>query len=474
LPEQRSMRITAKDVARNLGFKDDPKADPSKEFNRIIQGTPGFTTYSVEEFLATLEERSLPEHMKQLGWEFTSDFWCPGSGSNIPETAWPPCVAETGPQGTPTTLAEWRKRLHDSQQVAARLQMRIIPREFEEKSAGLEIWCRMRAAEGVGGDCYRVRTIRDGGYRIHLGDVCGHGWPAALVVQELHGLMRALEMNALSPDKICAELDEKLRDDDLQTGSDADNPTTRWATLICADLDPVSQTLSYANAGHPEPLVVRKTGTVERLHSQGPPIGLVAGSRYRCDRISLLPGDRIVFFTDGIVESAANISQSDLEQLVVDNRELSASEIGRRVLELVDPTGSPRRDDMTLNCDCGRSDVIGFRSEARSDPSRIICSCGRSSDIKAPATSSKTRASVQRRVRRNSSLIAGLGRAKAMRVPSISMAATTNARSPSPTPSTRANPTRSITRPAGGSEESCDRAATIASRSVPRIRQPSR
>jgi hypothetical protein len=349
-PTRRPMNITQKDLARVLGFTADDDADPSNELKRIIRGVPGFELYSVEQFLSALEERSLPEHLRQLALEFVDEFWNFGSGSNIPPSAWPNCILERDSLRTEFEWSDPKKRLRQSLHAAVRMQTRIVPPLFEDQCGGLEIWCRQRVAEEVGGDYYRIRRKSDRGFRICLGDVVGHGWSAALITQEIHGLILALESQSLSPDQLCAELDRKLRDSETRQDQVLnDFVGDRWATFVCADLDSSSGTLIYSSAAHPNLLLIRKDGSVESLGSQAAAVGMQLGIPYRRDQVALMAGDRILFFTDGIVERGERlVSEAEVIQIVLENRTRTAREIGLAILSRLDSGAGDHTDDATL------------------------------------------------------------------------------------------------------------------------------
>ena len=94
IPEQRPSRPSQSDLAQRLGFNLKPGHDPSRQLARIIQDTPGYEKEGVKEFLAELEERPLPDHLKWLAWEFMDEFWGSKSDLPLPDEAWPRCLSE--------------------------------------------------------------------------------------------------------------------------------------------------------------------------------------------------------------------------------------------------------------------------------------------------------------------------------------------------------------------------------------------
>jgi Stage II sporulation protein E (SpoIIE) len=353
IPEQRPSSPRQADIAQRLGFNLKPNQDPSKQLGRIIQDTPGFSHFGVKEFLSSLEERPLPDHLKWLGWEFMDEFWGPRSDLPLPYDAWPICLSEVGREpGESISLVEWKRKVQRSQEAAREVQSLIMPSPLWLQDGRCEIWCWRHSAEGVGGDYYRVNKGPQGEYRIYIGDVCGVGLPAALLVQELHGLITILEEQAPSPEQLCAQLDLKLYERAFGHGQQEHavhwGASNQWATLVCAVLDIQSNRLTYANAGHPPPVLVREDGTTLKLdHSldlQSRAVGMLPGSDYRSETIALTPGDRILFFTDGVSETL----EDELLACVRDNHRLGAKELGETLRQKTTRAKRSEDDDKSL------------------------------------------------------------------------------------------------------------------------------
>lgn len=209
-----------------------------------------------------------------------------------------------------------------------------------------EIQCWRRTSDEVGGDYYRVKPEREGSYSICIGDVCGKGIPAALTVQEIHGIVTMLDEQVTSPERVCSQLDHKLGAR-ISTYGQVDTtdrePANRWATFVCAHLDLQSNQLTYANAGHPSPLLVRQNGDYQMLHSQSRVVGLVPGDLYYSETIQLTPGDRLVLFTDGLTKNA----EGELLHFVQANMGLGAKDLNEGLVRKMVPAGK-LADDLTL------------------------------------------------------------------------------------------------------------------------------
>jgi len=352
IPEQRPNRPNPSHIAQRLGFNLKPNQDPSKQLGRIIHETPGFDTFGVTEFLNSLDERPLPDHLKSLGWEFMEEFWGPGSDLQLPYEAWPICLSEVGREPhASTSLVQWKQGFERSLNAARAVQNLIMPSPIRIAFDRGAIWCWRQSAEDIGGDYYRIARGRGNQFRIYIGDVCGMGLPAALLVQEIHGLITALESQVPNTDQLCRQLDAALYERALGSPQQTDFTQLRlnnqWATLFCSVLDLDENTLTYTNAAHPPPLVVRRDGeTLHLTHDERIPsraVGLIPGSTYIAETISLMRGDRIVFFTDGLSETR----EQELLQHVKNNILLTSSNIGESFVRTL-AGAKDLEDDRTL------------------------------------------------------------------------------------------------------------------------------
>jgi len=350
VPDERPGGPDQKDIAQRLGFNLRPNQDPSKQLVRIIQGTPGFDGVGVTEFLNSLSERPLPYHLKSLGWEFMQEFWGPNSDLPLPYEAWPICLSELGREpGETKSLVEWRRGAQKREEAARAVQSLIVRPKFESTMGRYKIWCWSRSAENVGGDYYRVKKVSSEKCRIYIGDASGVGvgLPAALLIQQIHGVITILEEQAESAAEVCARLNTRLYEQSYgedQQGGDSNSTTHQWASLICATLDTEANRFTLSNAGHPLPIIVRRDGTDSELATKHDSLALgqFADSVYNDDTLSLLPGDRLVFYTDGVREALGD----ELLKCIFENRNLGAAKLGEAVVNKLNNTES--RDDQTL------------------------------------------------------------------------------------------------------------------------------
>ena len=145
----------------------------------------------------------------------------------------------------------------------------------------------------IGGDWYDVLEQHEGRVTVTVGDIAGKGIPAAAEMVRLSKALRIYAAEGYAPGALLARVDAAMLDGTLREV---------FATAVCARFDPDALTLEYATAGHPAPLLVRAAGGSVFLDGcSNPPLttGLV---RSRSETVQLLPGDSVLFFTDGLIE----------------------------------------------------------------------------------------------------------------------------------------------------------------------------
>ena len=178
--------------------------------------------------------------------------------------------------------------------VARDVQRELLPREVPAV-AGLELAGVCRPAIAVGGDLYDYLQDGDGRLCLAIADVSGKGVPAALLMANLQASMRSRFPTARTPGSLAAGLNEAL------CGSSS---AARYATAFLATFDPETRRLSYSNAGHLPAILVREKDTA-RCEDGGMPIGLFEGAAWETGALTLVPGDLLALFTDGVSEAPA-------------------------------------------------------------------------------------------------------------------------------------------------------------------------
>ncbi len=178
-------------------------------------------------------------------------------------------------------------------EIAREIQFGLVP--SEPFSDGEVAVCHsMRPANTVGGDYYDILRFDDNHIGLVIGDVSGKGIPAALLMALLLGSLRTLVTAGLRGPGLITKLNDYLS---------ANIPQERLVTLFYGELNLPDGKLTYINAGHNPPFLIRRGQTLERLPSTSMVLGVLAGTPYETAQASLDPGDSLLLFTDGITEA---------------------------------------------------------------------------------------------------------------------------------------------------------------------------
>ena len=205
------------------------------------------------------------------------------------------------------TIQRQRDDLLKDVELAAQVQRLFLP-SGKPAIAGLEIAGMMQPARGVSGDYYDYISIDEHTIQIIIADVSGKGVPAALLMSATAAAMR-LEANH---DRNMLEQVERLNAGILSVSDEE-----RYVTLLIAEIDTHKRTLHYVNCGHNPALLFRaSTGTLTRLSSSCPPIGLSPEEICELASADLVAGDVVVFYTDGVTEAGNRFGEEfGLERL---------------------------------------------------------------------------------------------------------------------------------------------------------------
>ena len=238
-----------------------------------------------------------------------------------------------------------QERLERDVRIAQQVQARLFPQKAP-RSAGLECHGVCRPARGVAGDYYDFLELGDGRLGIALGDVAGKGISAALLMASLQGALRShTSLSEEGPAEAAREMNSQIH---------ALTDSNRFATFFWACFQETGRTLTYVNAGHNAPMLLRASGTLERLATGGPPLGVFASSRYEQRTVALATGDVLLVFSDGITEAPGpqdeEFGEARLERTLRDRVGLPAAELCSAVIDAVlrFQAGASQEDDMTV------------------------------------------------------------------------------------------------------------------------------
>jgi serine phosphatase RsbU (regulator of sigma subunit) len=206
-----------------------------------------------------------------------------------------------------TTLAvaaaeRWQSRrqsdaLASRERVEAQAIQRALLPAVLPGSIGCDLAVRWQPASDFGGDCYDAIRLGDTTLALSIADVCGKGLPAALVMSSLQASVRAFVLTDSTPRSVVSRLNQALcRNVDLR----------RFVTFFYGVYDSTTRCLTYSNAGHNPPAIVRADGSIVRLGAGGMVVGMFDLASYEQGEARLDPGDRLVLFTDGITEAESS------------------------------------------------------------------------------------------------------------------------------------------------------------------------
>jgi sigma-B regulation protein RsbU (phosphoserine phosphatase) len=262
------------------------------------------------------------------------------------------------------------KNLMDELDRAVKVQAQLFPQALPPMKT-LDYSAVSKAAYGVGGDYYDFLLLRQHQLCVALGDISGKSISAALLMASLQATLRS-----------CAPLRgaavaELLADINRLMCSSTDS--SKYATFFCGLYDDDCRTLTYVNAGHNPPILLRgddcvlnsssQTGAdaasdsfahgndpqrVLHLATGGTAVGMFWNAVYQQETIQLFPGDILLLFTDGVTEAAnaagEEFGEKGLRELAEAHRQCSAAALSNLILHNWGyfMGNAPQQDDLTL------------------------------------------------------------------------------------------------------------------------------
>ena len=228
--------------------------------------------------------------------------------------------------------------------MAHTLQQSLLPRRIPEYP-GLKIAVRYQAMQNVGGDFYDFRPDENG-IGVLIADVSGHGVSAALIVSMVKIAFWLQKQDLRAPDQIFAGMNRIL----------CENVESSFVTACYAYVDPVKKVLVTSNAGHPPLLLWRKKEQrLLSLRPAGRPFGFFGSAEYDMTGTSLVSGDRLFLFTDGLYEMANEklelFGEPRLEAAIQEHQDLDPQQHAGRIFEAAFAwAGGPEKltDDIAL------------------------------------------------------------------------------------------------------------------------------
>ena len=240
-------------------------------------------------------------------------------------------------------------QVDEQMRLASRLQRDFLPRRLPEVGP-VRFAAMYRPADWVSGDIYDIARLDETHVGFWLADAVGHGLPAALLTMFIKKALQTKRIvgnryEILRPDESLSLLNQDICEQNLSS--------CQFCTAVYCLLDCSTMTLSYARAGHPEPVLLHADGSSELLGGTGGLLGILPEEQYQLQQVKLSPGDRLVVYSDGAQEALSRWPDGVVKQLEV----VLASWVGipsdRTLLELAEridqaPVDVCGEDDATL------------------------------------------------------------------------------------------------------------------------------
>ena len=268
-----------------------------------------------------------------------------------------------------------KQRLESELAIGREVQESLFPHEFPELSS-LEVYGVCRPARSVSGDYYDFIPLGADRLVLAVGDISGKGISAALLMATVHAFVRAYSQEPemiLTPAAVGAG-EFSRRDPRMYYRGDGitqsqltpgmlmttlnyqlfrSTPAAKYATMFLGCYDGSARELTYCNAGHLPPIMLREDGGVSRLETSGTVVGLFDGATYGESTIAMQPGDTLVAFTDGVTEpesGSVEFGEERLIELVQEHRDEPLSRIGDAITGAVEDWigDAEQPDDVTV------------------------------------------------------------------------------------------------------------------------------
>ncbi len=233
--------------------------------------------------------------------------------------------------------------------VARDIQMSLVPKTFPPAPVREEfsLYATLEPAREVGGDLYDFYFVENNRLFFMIGDVSGKGVPAALFMAVTRTVMKARMQPAdAGLGRIVSNVNKTLCE-----GNDA----SMFVTAFCGFLDILTGKVTYINAGHNPPAIVRSDGSVSFMKiSANVPLGVLDDMVYEEAHLQLQPGDTIVLYTDGVTEAVNRqqefFTDARLLRILEGVHQMTAQGIVEKTLSAVQnfASGAPPADDITL------------------------------------------------------------------------------------------------------------------------------
>lgn len=236
-----------------------------------------------------------------------------------------------------------QRQSDDELQEAREIQQKQLPGQLPEVT-GYDLAALTQPLRFVGGDYYDVVRLGPQDTLLCIADVAGKGLSAALLMSSLQATLKPLIAQRLSPRELCHRLNRILCDL---------TPEGKFISFFVGLLSSRDHRLTYCNAGHNPPLLIRAAGQSTELNAAGAVLGQFPEWRYENSSVQIRSGDRLLVFTDGLVEACDTdyqpFGEDNLVRIAQENPGAGAQDLMGLLMQAASQhCGGRFQDDATL------------------------------------------------------------------------------------------------------------------------------
>jgi phosphoserine phosphatase RsbU/P len=227
--------------------------------------------------------------------------------------------------------------------MALSIQKSLLPQKYPE-ILGFRIYAIWQPTRVVSGDYYDFINLTNNNLGVSLADVCGHGFPAALLMSNIQATLRIIAGHNHSPKEICDHLNSIMINYMMPE---------KFTSFFYGVLNAENKEFTYSNAGHPPPIIIRNNGEIYHLSNGGLLLGVDPNASYQQVTVQLEKGDVLLLYTDGILETRNAFGEEFGESRLIDickkNTHLSENDFGKNILTTINKfSNDDIDDDITL------------------------------------------------------------------------------------------------------------------------------
>lgn len=264
-------------------------------------------------------------------------------------------------------LRERDLRIQREVDLAREIQERMLP-VFLPEVQGVKVAIRYTPTDKVGGDLYDILELGSGCVGILVADVSGYGLPAALVMAMSKMAFKTFAANEYSPKVIVSKVNANLCENTLEG---------QFLTAFFAILDCQTLRMKYVNASHCCPVLSRK-GTFDLLDTDGLFVGMFDNASYEEKEVQLQAGDKLIFYTDGIVDAFSGngraYGRERLHDLIQRHTDADIETLAALIVDSLEKHTGGRKaeDDITLvGLEIEQREAEQWRLIIPSDPAEL-------------------------------------------------------------------------------------------------------